>query len=166
MASINSRVVQRSQALQDFKNGTFKYSERMAVGNIFLALILWACIAVGMLAMVLPFTRPVILWFLPKPGQGPKREGLKKGDNVLNFVAELESKEKSGLPSHVVARVSVKGDIGYYVSARMIGEAGLTLAFDRKSLPSGGVYTPAAALGEIYRERLIKKGFTFEIVQK
>jgi len=92
--------------------------------------------------------------------------GMKKGDNVLNFVAELESKEKSGLPSHVVARVSVKGDIGYYVSARMIGEAGLTLAFDRKSLPSGGVYTPAAALGEIYRERLIKKGFTFEIVQK
>jgi short subunit dehydrogenase-like uncharacterized protein len=26
MASINSKVVQRSQALQDFKNGTFRYS--------------------------------------------------------------------------------------------------------------------------------------------
>jgi len=166
MASINSRVVQRSQALQDFKYGTFRYSERMAVGNIFIALIMWLSLMVGMVAMFLPFVRPLLLWFLPKPGQGPKREGLKKGDNIMYFVAEPDSKGKSGVPLHVVVKVSVKGDIGYYVSARMMGEAGLALALDRQSLPHGGLFTPAAALGDIYRERLIKQGFAFEITQK
>jgi len=163
MAGINTRVVRRSQALQDFKYGQFQYSEKVGIQSLFKAVISWFVMLTGILAIALPFTRPLLLWFLPKPGQGPKRETFQRGGLSLAFVGELNTKDKNA-PTHVVERITAKGEVGYYLTSIMVSQAAIALALDRKSLPlSGGVVTPAAALGDVLRERLIKKGFTFSI---
>jgi short subunit dehydrogenase-like uncharacterized protein len=47
----------------------------------------------------------------------------------------------------------------------MLAEAALCLAFDRDRLPrTGGVLTPASALGDPYVERLERTGMHFEVV--
>jgi short subunit dehydrogenase-like uncharacterized protein len=96
---------------------------------------------------------------MPKPGEGPTKEERETGFYDILFIAE-------GADGRTV-RAAVKGDRdpGYGSTAKMLAEAGLTIALDvpRDQTP-GGCWSPAAAMAEPLLKRLpTKAGVTFEV---
>jgi short subunit dehydrogenase-like uncharacterized protein len=156
MASYNTRVVRRSNALRGFEYGReLRYRELMSVGTSPLSPLMANGLKVGYGALVaglmLPPTRFVLDRVLPKPGQGPsERNG--------HFTCDFFTRTTTG--AHYTARFRAKGDPGYGATAVMLGEAALALVVDRDALPDskGGVLTPATALGDALVARLRAAG--------
>lgn len=162
MASVNTRVVRRSNALQDWPYGRhFRYREVMSVGRDALAPVKGAAVAGGLGALVagLSFgpTRKVLDRVLPDPGEGPGEEARRKGF----FKLEIHSRTASG--RRYRTKVAAQGDPGYAATAVMLGEAALCLAIDEDRLPDrAGVLTPATGIGAPLAERLRAAGHTYE----
>ena len=86
---------------------------------------------------------------LPSPGQGPSAKQRERGF----FAIEIHARTSSG--ARYLCRVAAQGDPGYKATSVMLVESSLCLAFDGDLLPSsGGVLTPATALGRTLVERL------------
>jgi short subunit dehydrogenase-like uncharacterized protein len=156
MASYNSRVVRRSNALRDWAYGRrFRYREAMRVGSPALAVATKWGLGALVVGMVLPPTRFVLDRVLPKPGSGPGEHVQRTG----HFTMDLFTTTSTGARYH--ARVRAKGDPGYAATAVMLGESGLALALDRDALPPspGGVLTPATGIGDALVARLRAAGF-------
>jgi short subunit dehydrogenase-like uncharacterized protein len=162
MAPYNSRIVRRSNALQDHAYGRrFRYREVSGLGNGPLAPVMGAGMAGGLLALagglaVKP-SRMLLDRVLPDPGQGPSEKTREAG----RFRMEIHTATTTG--ARYVARVAAQGDPGYKATAVMMGEAALALALDRDRLPRrSGVLTPATGIGLPLVERLRAAGMTFE----
>ncbi|SCY48559.1 Uncharacterized conserved protein [Rhodococcus erythropolis] len=159
MASYNTRVVRRSNALRDWAYGKkFKYSEVMSVGSSVVSPVIAGGVAVGLGALVaglaLPPTRFLLDKVLPAPGEGPSESTQKKG----HFTLDVFTTTTTG--TRYTSRVKAKGDPGYSATAVMLGESALSLTKDHKDLPAAtGVLTPSTALGDVLVERLRKAGF-------
>lgn len=164
MASTNTRVVRRSNALRGWAYGrTFRYREVMSVGTSLLSPALAAGVAAGMGALVAGFAFPPTRWILdrvlPKPGAGPDAQSRAAG----HFTADVYTRTTTG--ARYTARVHASGDPGYAATAVMLGECALTLALDHDVLPdAAGVVTPATALGDRLVERL--RAADFEITAR
>jgi short subunit dehydrogenase-like uncharacterized protein len=162
MAGINTRVVRRSNALQEWDYGRrFKYREVMAFRNNPAAPAIATAVTAGLGSVMagLQFgpTRAVLEKVLPSQGEGPSEKQRENGF----FKIEIRTRTSSG--ARYVCRVSAQGDPGYKATAVMLGEAGLCLALDGSKLPDrAGVLTPATAMGMPLVERLRAAGFTFE----
>jgi short subunit dehydrogenase-like uncharacterized protein len=162
MAAINTRVVRRSNALQDWDYGRkFKYREVMAFRNGPTAPAMATAVTAGLGGVMagLQFgpTRAVLEKVLPSQGEGPSEKARESGF----FKIEIRTRTSSG--ARYVCRVSAQGDPGYKATAVMLGQAGLCLALDGSALPDrAGVLTPATAMGMPLVERLRAAGFTFE----
>lgn len=160
MASFNTRIVRRSNALLGGKYGpSFSYEEKMDTGAGAGGYLRAAGLAAGLGAFAAaastPILRPIVQRLLPKPGEGPSKENRERGSFRFNFFAESDDGA-----SKVEATVAGKGDPGYAATARMLGEAAMCLAKD--SLPErGGILTPATAMGFSLIERLRRAGMTF-----
>jgi short subunit dehydrogenase-like uncharacterized protein len=159
MASYNTRVVRRSNALRDWAYGrSFRYRESMSVGASPLSPVLAAVTNLGLGAQVvglsLPPTRYLLDRVLPKPGEGPSERARNEG----HFTIDLFTTTTTGV--RYTARFRAKGDPGYAATAVMLGESALALVHDRAALPSvkGGVLTPATALGDALVARLRAAG--------
>ncbi|MDQ3933095.1 MAG: saccharopine dehydrogenase NADP-binding domain-containing protein [Actinomycetota bacterium] len=165
MARINTRVVRRSNALQDWAYGRrFKYREVMATGEGIggRARALGMAGGLGALAggLALPPTRFVLDRVLPDPGEGPKDELVRNGFYKIEIHARTPGGERW------VCRVEAQGDPGYGATRVMLGEAGLCLALDEARLPDRtGVLTPATAMGDVLVERLRAAGQVFEVAR-
>ena len=163
MQMINTRVVRRSNALQDWAYGRrFRYRETMAggAGLVGRAKATAGTGAVGVMFGALSFgpTRKVLDRFLPKPGEGPSAEARAKGF----FKVDVHTRTSTG--ARYVCRVAAKGDPGYAATAVMLGETALCLALDRDKLPDRtGVLTPASALDGALVDRLRAAGMTLEV---
>ena len=163
MAAINTRVVRRSNALQDWAYGRrFKYRETTAMGSGIAgrakATALSGGLGAAMGAMAFGPTRMVLDKFLPKPGEGPSDEARAKGF----FKIDVHTRAASG--KRYVCRVAAQGDPGYAATAVMLGEAALCLVLDRDKLPDrAGVLTPSTAMDGALVERLRAAGQTFEV---
>jgi short subunit dehydrogenase-like uncharacterized protein len=163
MASYNTRIVRRSNALQDWAYGRgFRYREVMGVGDGPLAPVKAAAVAGGLLALAgglaLPPTRMVLDRILPDPGEGPSESAREKGFFRIQIHTTTPAGERHR------ARVAAQGDPGYKATAVMMGESALCLALDRDRLPAaGGVLTPATAMGTVLIDRLRAAGMTFEV---
>lgn len=161
MASINTRVVRRSNALQGFAYGrSMRYREAMGVGRGPLAPAIGAAVAAGTGAfaagMAFGPTRTVLDRVLPSPGEGPSEKTRRKGF----FTIAIHGRTADG--RRLVSRVAAQGDPGYGATAVMLGEAALSLARDGDALPDrAGVLTPATAMGEPLVDRLRAAGQTF-----
>ncbi|WNZ59135.1 hypothetical protein QEG98_23870 [Myxococcus sp. MxC21-1] len=59
-------------------------------------------------------------------------------------------------------KVAAQGDPGYAATSRMLAESALCLAFDDNPT-TGGVLTPASAMGMRLVERLRRAGMTFQV---
>jgi short subunit dehydrogenase-like uncharacterized protein len=160
MASYNTRVVRRSNALRGWAYGReFRYRELMSVGASPLSPVLAAAMKYGFTALgiglMLPPTRFVLDRLLPKPGQGPSERAQREGHFTCDFFATTTT------GARYTARFRAKGDPGYAATAIMLGESALALVHDRESLPpsEGGVLTPATALGDALMSRLQAAGF-------
>ncbi|MFI7601691.1 saccharopine dehydrogenase family protein [Actinoplanes sp. NPDC049681] len=159
MASYNTRIVRRTNALRQYAYGRrFRYREVMSVGTSPLSPLIAAGTKAGLAALVvglsLPPTRFVLDRILPKPGEGPSEQARREG----HFTIDLYTRTTTG--ARYTARFRAKGDPGYAATALMLGEAALALAADRDSLPpsEGGVLTPATAMGDALVDRLRTAG--------
>ncbi len=165
MAGINTKVVRRSHALQGYPYGRdFRYREAVMLGKgpggLFKASTLTAGLGGFMVASGFDFTRGLLeRHVLPKPGEGPNREQRENGFYDLRQFGKL--------PDGTVIRTRIKGDRdpGYGSTSKMLAECGVCLA--KNSLPStGGVLTPAAAMGSALLERLqANAGLSFEVLE-
>jgi short subunit dehydrogenase-like uncharacterized protein len=163
MASINTRVVRRSNALQNWSYGKrFRYRETMAMGPGLVgrakATALVGGLGTVMGALSLGPTRAALDRFLPKPGEGPSDEARAKGFFKIDIHARTSTGER------YVCRVSAKGDPGYAATAVMLGESALALVEDRERLPErAGILTPATAFDGVLVDRLRAAGQTYEV---
>ena len=165
MAAENSRIVRRSNALQDWAYGrTFRYAEQVSTGPSVLApagaAISTAEIAglfglAGRYADKLP--TGLLERLLPKPGAGPSESALAKGQ----YRIETYTTTTSGARYRAV--IAQQGDPSYLATAVLLGQSALALASDRDRLSDlRGVLTPAAAMGDALLARLPAAGATFE----
>lgn len=160
MAPFNTRIVRRSNALQEWGYGRgLRYEERMAAGRGLAGAAAAVAITGAMGAVVgvaaFPPTRALLERVLPKPGTGPGEQARAKGF----FRHVLTGTTVDGRT--VTATVAGSGDPGYAATAVMLGESALCLALD--DLPDrSGSLTPATAMGHTLIERLRKAGHTYE----
>jgi short subunit dehydrogenase-like uncharacterized protein len=161
MASINTRVVRRSNALQDWAYGRrFRYSENMSLGSSSLAPVVSAVASgVGKATFALGgryfrlLPRRLVDRVVPKPGTGPSAEARERG----YYRIETYTTTTSG--ARYVARMEQQGDPGYKATSVLLGECGLALALDRDKLSDlHGVLTPAAAMGDALLARFGSAG--------
>ncbi len=161
MASYNTRVVRRSNALQDWAYGrSLRYGEAMGFGGgplaPAMAVGLTAGLAAGLAAFSFPPARGLLDRVLPKPGAGPSEQARQRGW----FRHEVDALTTS--KTRYIARVSGQGDPGYAATAVMLGESALCLAFDE--LPDrAGSLTPATAMGDRLVDRLRAAGHTYTV---
>ena len=162
MASYNTRVVRRSNALLDHAYGPdFHYQEVVGFGNSPMSPVMASGMAVGLGGIIsgLRFgpTRKVLDKLLPKPGEGPSEEARTNGMFVMDIIADTTS------GTRYRTRVAAKGDPGYAATSMMMGESALTLALEGEDLPDrAGVLTPAVAMGDALIDRLRAAGMTLE----
>ncbi|MGE0297561.1 MAG: trans-acting enoyl reductase family protein, partial [Pseudonocardia sp.] len=163
MAPYNTRIVRRSNALEEWAYGrSLRYGEVMGTGRGPLG----AATAVGVTAGLagffaafsLPRIRPLLDRVLPAPGTGPSAEARAKGW----FRSVLDATTEGG--RRYRATVAGPGDPGYAATAVMLGESGLALALDE--LPDrAGSLTPATGIGDVLIERLRAAGHTYEVTE-
>ncbi|MEO5982052.1 MAG: saccharopine dehydrogenase NADP-binding domain-containing protein [Pedococcus sp.] len=163
MASFNSRIVRRSNALRGHAYGRrFRYRELSAYGAGLVArqraLVHTAGLGLAMKAMADPRTRPVFDRLAPSPGEGPSERARRTGW----FSMKVRTTTETG--RRYLATVTAQGDPGYAATTVMLGEAALGLALDGDHLPpAAGVLTPATALGDVLVERLRQRDFTLRV---
>ncbi len=93
----------------------------------------------------------------PKPGEGPTKEERESGHYDIMFFGEAAD------GTRLTAGVQGDKDPGYGSTSKMIAEAAMCIAFDCADTP-GGVWTPAAAMGEPLLKRLeAHAGLTFAL---
>ena len=163
MGTINTRVVRRSNALQQFAYGRhLRYRELMLTGGLPLGPVAAAGVAGGLVATMagLSFgpTRRVLDHVLPDPGEGPSEKTRERG----YFHTDIHTTTSSG--ARLVCEIRADGDPGYKATAVMLGESALALATDQDELPDiAGVLTPATAMGVALTERLRRAGHRYDV---
>jgi len=165
MGPYNTRIVRRSNAIRDFAYGReFRYSEVMSLGRTPFALVPAAVLAGGLTAGValsplLRFVPHSLLARLsPRPGTGPSERSRAKGFFAIETFATTSSGRRYR------ARFAMQGDPGYAATAVLLGESALALALDTDRLSrSGGVLTPATAMGDPLLDRLVRAGVDIQV---
>ena len=147
MATINTKNVNRSNALMDHLYGKdFCYNEMWIQGPGE-----EGKAAAEFVGSMNPLADA------PAPGEGPSKESRENGNYDVLFCADLSD------GSSLHASVSGDMDPGYGSTSKMIAESALCLVDDCSEL-SGGIYTPAPAMGEKLITRLqASAGLTFKI---
>ena len=149
MAPINTKNIHRSNALLGHAYGEdFCYDEMMIAGE-------------GeegkKIADAMNSSNPMGGDNLPQPGEGPSKESREQGNYDVLFFADFDE-------GSIEARVTGDMDPGYGSTSKMIAESALCLVQDCEDL-SGGMYTPAPAMGDKLIKRLTKNaGLTFDIL--
>jgi short subunit dehydrogenase-like uncharacterized protein len=162
MASVNSRVVRRSNALQGWAYGRdLRYGEVLSTGSgargAAKAVGVAAGLGVGFAVLALPPTRLLLDRLLPDPGTGPDEETRRSGW----FRMEVRATTATGRRYRAVA--AGPGDPGYAATAVMVGESALALALDGDRLPDrAGSLTPATGIGDVLVDRLRAAGHTYD----
>jgi short subunit dehydrogenase-like uncharacterized protein len=165
MAPLNTRVVRRSNALQDWAYGRrFRYREVMELGPGLMGRAKALGLAGGITAftagLALPPLRFVLERLLPEPGEGPKDELVREGF----FQIEIHARSAAG--ERWVCQVEARGDPGYGATRVMLGESGLALGLDGDELPDrAGVLTPATGIGARLADRLSAAGQRFDVTR-
>jgi short subunit dehydrogenase-like uncharacterized protein len=161
MATINTKVVRRSNALLGYAYGEdFRYGEAMLMGPGPAGFAKATAMSVGSgavtAAMSIGPLRRFASGHVPQPGEGPTPKQREEG----YFDLRLRGRTQDGL----VLRARVQGDRdpGYGSTSRMLAESAVCLAKDELPV-EGGIWTPASAMGDALLARLPKAGVTFEI---
>jgi short subunit dehydrogenase-like uncharacterized protein len=159
MASVNTRVVRRSNALLGYAYGRqFKYAEVMGMKNLVAAATFTAGLGLFMAGVLFGPTRKLVESRLPKPGEGPDEHSRKNGFLKVKLHAESEGGVKK------VLTITGQGDPGYQLTSLILGQSALCLALDGEKLPKvAGVLTPATAMGRVLIDRLVAAGMTFSL---
>lgn len=172
MAMINTRVVRRTNALLGYPYGRdFRYDERVDAGPGFRGRLraqrlAWTAGSLTTAAALPPTAWLLRRFVLPEPGEGPSEEERERGAFRIALFGEGRPVDRDGPPPRARITVAADRDPGYGATARMLAASALELVATRRSREagSGGVLTPAAALGLPLVERLRGAGIAFETV--
>jgi short subunit dehydrogenase-like uncharacterized protein len=165
MATANTRIVRRSNALLDYAYGRrFEYAEQMSLGKSIVAPVAAAMATGGNAATIALGSRyfdrlpsKLVERLAPKPGSGPGERAREQG----HYTVETYTTTTSG--ARYRTTMSQKGDFGYKATSVLLGESGLALALDRDRLSDlRGVLTPAAAMGDALLARLPGAGVSLQ----
>jgi short subunit dehydrogenase-like uncharacterized protein len=163
MAGVNTRVVRRSNALEEWRYGKrFRYREVMSFGSGAAGRAKATGLSVGLGATLAGMsfgpTRTVLKKVLPSAGEGPSEKMRESGF----FNIDIHTRTSSG--ARYVCHLKADGDPGYKATSMLLGEAGLCLALDGDKMPDrAGVLTPATAMGTAVADRLRAAGMTLEV---
>lgn len=166
MASINTRVVHRTNQLLDYEYGRdFKYDEAMWMKDGVKGKLSSYAMSAGLFGfatamMVKPSREFLSKHVLPKSGSGPSKDEQENGYFDIRFFAHTAKKDA------IHTKVTGDKDPGYGSTSRMLAQAALCLAQDiSKEDVGGGFWTPASAMGEDLLARLEEHaGLSFEVV--
>ncbi|MDP7061326.1 MAG: saccharopine dehydrogenase NADP-binding domain-containing protein [Planctomycetota bacterium] len=162
MAAVNESVVARSDRLLSKKHGGdvsetkrkrslhTPYEEHMLVrGRLRAMQMKWLLQAsTGMLRSA--FGRKLLRRFGPKPGEGPSESSIRNG--FARFIVVAGDLEKP----LAMRRWDWDGDPSNRITVRCLVQTGLALVAGEAT--SGGVLTPASALGDTLLQRLVDVG--------
>lgn len=163
MAPYNSRIVRRSNALQEWAYGRrLRYREVVGFGRGWVAAVRATGMAVGTAAalgaMRVGPVRAVLDRLLPAPGEGPDARRRPRG----HFRFDLHAATVTGARYRVV--FAAQSDPGYAATSAMMGESALALVLDRAALPeAAGVLTPATGIGRVLADRMRAAGFEITV---
>lgn len=164
MASVNVRVVRRSNALLGYPWGRdFRYDEAVLTGKGATGWLKAAAMASALGALMagasFDWSRDLLRnRLLPQPGEGPSREKRESGFFSMITLGHLPD------GSVIRSRITGDRDPGYGSTAKMLSEVGVCLAKDDLEV-DGGVWTPASAMAAPLLRRLTTNaGLTFDIV--
>ncbi|MFI9803375.1 saccharopine dehydrogenase family protein [Streptomyces sp. NPDC052301] len=153
LPTIDPQIVRRSaKALQRY-GPDFRYRHYAAVRHLPVALGGIAAVGALLTAAQLPAARRWLSDRL-RPGDGPSAQKRARSSFSVRFVGE-------GGGRRVFTEVA-GGDPGYDETAKMFGEAALSLAFDDLP-PTAGQVTTAQAMGDALTARLRAAGITFRV---
>ena len=155
MASINTRIVHRSNQLRDYQYGRdFKYDEAIWLP----AGLKGRLMSYGMTAGIAGFAASMMFkpsrdllneHVLPKSGDGPSKSEQENGYFDIRFFGYTNKNHQ------VETKVTGDKDPGYGSTCQMLAQSALCLLQDiSKQQVEGGFWTPAAAMGESLIERL------------
>ncbi|SFP11730.1 Uncharacterized conserved protein [Geodermatophilus dictyosporus] len=165
MAPFNTRIVRRSNALQEWSYGRdLRYGESMSAGRglpgALTAAGITTGLAAGLGALAFAPTRALLDRVLPAPGSGPSEAAREKGFFRMAVDASTEGGRRYR------ATAAGPGDPGYKATSVMLGEVALGLALDGDRLPDrAGSLTPATALDGVLVDRLRAAGHTYEVTE-
>ena len=160
MASINTKIVRRSNFLSNYAYGeSFRYDESTIFGKGFFGRIkgVLSTVLIGLIMSAKhgSLLKKCLDVLFPIPGEGPTMKKIEKGFYNLRFYVTLED------GSNAFAKVTGDMDPGYGSSSKMLAESAVCLAKDKLSDISG-VLTPSLAMGDSLLKRLEKNaGLTF-----
>ncbi len=162
MASFNTRIVRRSNALQGWAYGRgFRYRELAGYGRGRAAAATAYAVTGALGAVVAGMsrrpTRVVLDRLLPDPGTGPSAAARAAG----RFRMRVHGTTTTG--ARYVSTVAAQGDPGYAATAVMLGEAAVALAVGEDLPPAAGVLTPATGIGSALADRLRDRGFELSV---
>ena len=166
MASINTRVVHRTNQLLDYEYGRdFKYDEAMWMKDGVKGKLSSYAMSAGLFGfatamMIKPSREFLSKHVLPKSGSGPSKDEQDNGYFDIRFFAQTAKQET------INTKVTGDKDPGYGSTSRMLAQAALCLAQDiSKEDIGGGFWTPASAMGDHLLTRLEEHaGLSFEVV--
>ena len=166
MASINTRIVHRSNQLLGYEYGrNFKYDEAMWMKDGLKGKLSSYAMSAGLLGfatamMITPSRELLSKHVLPKSGSGPSKEDQENGYFDIRLFGQTADKDS------INTKVTGDKDPGYGSTSRMLAQAALCLAQDiSKEEVGGGFWTPASAMGDSLLTRLeAHAGLSFEVV--
>jgi short subunit dehydrogenase-like uncharacterized protein len=152
--TVDPVTVKRSATALDRYGPDFTYSHYAVVGPLPMLVGLGAAAGVVVGLAQIPPTRDLLLK-LKSSGEGPSEEKRAKSWFRVRFEARSGGRR---------VRTEVSGgDPGYTETSKMLAESALCLAFDELPARSGQV-TPAVAMGDALRRRLVAAGIKFEVL--
>jgi len=166
MASINTRIVHRSNQLLDYQySRDFKYDEAMWMKDGIKGKLMSYGMSAGLLgfatAMIFKPSREFLSkHVLPKSGSGPSKSEQEEGFFDIRFFGETSKRDT------INTKVTGDKDPGYGSTSRMLAQSALCLAQDiSKEDVGGGFWTPAVAMGDQLLKRLEDHaGISFEVI--
>ncbi len=166
MASINTRIVHRSNQLLSYEYGReFKYDEAMWMQDGTKGKLMSYGLSAGLLgfasAMMFKPSRELLSkHVLPKSGSGPSQSEQENGFFDIRFFGTTTKQD------NISTKVTGDRDPGYGSTSRMLTQSALCLAQDiSQDEVAGGFWTPASAMGDKLIQRLEDHaGLSFEVV--
>jgi saccharopine dehydrogenase (NAD+, L-glutamate forming) len=167
MASINTRIVHRTNQLTDYEYGReFKYDEAMWMKDGVKGQLTSYALSAGLFGfattmMFKPSRELLSKHVLPKSGSGPSKSEQEDGYFDIRFFGYTASNDS------ISTKVTGDRDPGYGSTSRMLAQSALCLAQDisHKDV-KGGFWTPASAMGDKLIARLEEhSGLSFEVVE-
>ena len=125
MASVNTRVVRRSNALQDWAYGRrFRYREVMAAGSGLMGPVVGGAVTAGLGALVagLAFrpTRALLDRVLPSPGEGPSEKTQRNGFYKIDIHTTHGERPPLSRPGLPAGRSRLRGHGGHVRRERAV----------------------------------------------